>query len=119
MKNVPPYPLASINTPPKTALPDQPNLVRSQLMDLFKMDLILADFENNTYTLNASKQRHPETNPDSEYELCSDRMLRKFPGYHYDAETRIVPGESIQTNNLMQVKEMLLSTDMSSYEQIQ
>ena len=65
------------------------------MLDLFKMDLVLADFENNLFSLDGARPRHPETNPDSEFELCSDRLLRKYPGYSFDQETRFVAGPSI------------------------
>ena len=82
------------------------------------MDLVLADSENNLYTLDPTRQRHPETNPDSEFELCSDRLLRKFPGYSIAEDTRIVPGPSIQKIKFTDLKEMLLCQDMDSYDQI-
>ena len=68
-------------------LPGQPKSLREHLLDLFKMDLVLADSENNLYSLDPTRQRNLETNPDSEFELCSDRMLRKFPGYSLAEDT--------------------------------
>ena len=87
--------------------------------DLFKMDLVMADFENYRYSLDPARQRHPETNPESEYELCSDRMARKYPGYTLNEHLRFVAGPTIQKIKLTDLKEMLLCKDLECYEQIQ
>ena len=88
------------------------------MLNLFKMDLILADFENNLYSLDRTRQRHPETNPDSEFELCSDRLLRKYPGYSFDETTRFVAGPDVQKVKFTELKEMLLCQDLECYDQI-
>ena len=36
-------------------------------------------------------QRNAETNPDSEFELFSDRIHRDFKGYELDAQNRLKP----------------------------
>ena len=59
---------------------------RIDLNSLFKDDLVLADEEMNRFSLDPKLQRCPKSNPDGCFELCSDRMLRKFPGYKFDSD---------------------------------
>lgn len=50
------------------------------LSDLFQNDEVLADKMLDKYTVNPEYQRSTE-NPDSEYELFSDRNVRLWPNY--------------------------------------
>jgi len=52
--------------------------------DLYQNDELLADSIMERYSLNAANQRTLDTNPDSEFELYSDRYARKFT--HYDVQ---------------------------------
>ena len=52
---------------------------RVDAFNLFKDDLVLCDAEMNLYTLNPELQS-TDQNP-TDYELCSDRIERKFPSY--------------------------------------
>ena len=49
----------------------------------------------------------------SEFDLCSDRLVIKFPTYQFDKICRIVPGPSSKTFDFNQLKEYLLSDDLS------
>ena len=54
---------------------------RIDLASLFKDDLVLADEEMNRFSLDSKLQYCQTSNPGGQFELCSDRVLRKFPGY--------------------------------------
>ena len=61
------------------------------LRDLYQDDKILADKACDRFSLNKQMQRNAETNPDSEFELFSDRFHRDYKGYELDAENRFRP----------------------------
>jgi len=61
------------------------------LMELYRNDEILGDREQNRYSLREEVQKTTE-NPDSPYELFSDRCKRLFPTYLIDSQSRLIPG---------------------------
>lgn len=80
--------------------------------DLFQNDELLADTLCETFTLDPKYQRN-EANPNSEYELYSDRYIRKFSHFNIDNQLRFTPNEKAQTINFDNLKKILLSTDLS------
>ena len=86
-----------------------------QIFNLFKDDRVLCDAEMNMFSLNASHQKS-QANPDGVFELCSDRLARKFPTYELDEICRFKPGPDAERINFNDFKELLLSKDMSHYE---
>ena len=79
----------------------------------------MCDIDCNMFTLNPERQRNAETNPDGEFELCSDRMNRLYPMYDLDNECRFQPNSKAETINFNLLKAILLSKDLSRYaEQI-
>ena len=79
----------------------------------------MCDAECNMYTLNPERQRNAETNPDSEFELCSDRMNRLYPMYDLDNECRFQPNSSAETINFDYLKALLLSKDLTRYAELE
>ena len=47
----------------------------------------------------------------SDFDLCSDRFIREFPGYEFDKNCRMVPSSKTPTSNFNSMKEYLLCTD--------
>jgi len=81
---------------------------------MFKENRVLADTPLNLVSLDFSKQRHEKTNPESDFELCSDRMQRLYPDYAFD-ERGFLPKTSAETVNFANRKALLLSKDMQQY----
>lgn len=81
------------------------------LFDLYREDAILCDTEMNRYTLDQKNQSTVE-NP-TDYDLCSDRLLNKFPTYQFDDKCRIIPGPDTPLRNFRDLKALLLSKDLS------
>ena len=75
---------------------------------------MLANLEFTLLSLDQTKQRNEKTNPESDFELCSDRMQRLFPAYTLD-ENGIVPKPDAETVNFSNLKALLLSKDMGQY----
>jgi len=48
----------------------------------------------------------------------SDRHVRKYPGYLLDERCRARPGPNTPTINFQQLKDILLSTDLSRNEEL-
>jgi len=46
-------------------------------------------------------------------------LLRKFPTYEFDERLRIVPGQNTPVINFDELKELLLSTDLSRNEELE
>ena len=78
---------------------------------MVRNDEVLVDDEMNRFTMKSSNQRTPDN--ETEFELMSDRLARKFPGYELDDECRIVPGKDTPTVSFKWLKELLLSKDMN------
>lgn len=54
-------------------------------------------------------------NPDSAFELCSDRLERRFTTYEMDEICRFKPGPDTETVNFNNLKELLLSKDIKRF----
>ena len=52
------------------------------------------------------------------FELYSDRIARKFPTYKLDAELRLYPGPETLVVNFNEIKDILLSKDLSQNEKL-
>ena len=50
--------------------------------------------------------------------LCQDLLARRYPAYEFDEIHRIVPSEGSKVINFDEMKELLLSTDMNRYNEI-
>lgn len=87
----------------------------AMLQNLFKDDQVLCDPEMNMYSLNPELQRSMVSNPNSKFELFSDRMLRMFPSYRLDKSCRFQPGEMTPTVNFTDLKAILLGKDDRSF----
>ena len=85
--------------------------LHAALFDLYREDLILCDAEMNRYSLDKTNQSTAERS--TEYDLCSDRLVTKFPTYQFDEKCRIVPGPDTPTFNFVDLKQLLLSKDLS------
>ena len=81
------------------------------LQDIYKKDEILADYEHNLWSLNPAHQS-TEANP-TEFEIFSDRIHRLWPNCILSSRCAIRPGPDIPTLNFAQLKELLLSKDIS------
>ena len=53
------------------------------------------------------------------FELCSQRMQRLYPTYKLDNDFRFYPGPKTKTLNFLKMKELLLSTDLSRYAELE
>ena len=69
------------------------------LLDVFRNDEVLADYECNKFTLNPNHQS--KADKPSEFELYSDRMARVFPTYKLDEKLRVRPGPESTTVNFV------------------
>ena len=81
---------------------------------MFKEDRVLADRPFNLVSLEFTKQRNERTNPESDFELCSDRMQRLYPDYTFDNQG-FLPKPGAETVNFANLKALLLSKDMQQY----
>lgn len=81
------------------------------LYDLYKNDEVLSDAQTDTWTTDKKRQR-TSANPDSEYELYSDRMTRVFPGLVLNDRQILNAGPGTPTLNYKQLKSLLLSKDL-------
>ena len=79
----------------------------------------MADAECNLFSLDTFKQLDQKTNPKGQFELCSDRMQRKFPTYELDEENRFRPGPDSETANFTTLKNLLLSKDLTDISKLQ
>ena len=77
-------------------------MLHAALFDLYREDLILCDAEMNRYSLDKTNQSTAERQ--TEYDLCSDRLVTKFPTYQFDEKCRIVPGPDTPTFNFRDLK---------------
>ena len=82
---------------------------------MFSENRVLADREMALLSLDSTKQRNEKTNPESPFELCSDRLQRLYPTYTYDGISGFVPKAGSETVNFANLKALLLSKDMEQY----
>jgi len=87
-------------------------LFRSALMDLYRNDQVLCDREMDRFTLNPEMQ-HKEGVNETGFELHSDRFTRMFPGYYLTDKGLMEPKEGTPTVNFDNLREVLLSKDLS------
>jgi len=86
-------------------------MVSGSLYEMWRDDLILADKELTRWSVNPAKQR-TEKNP-TEFELYSDRHERLYSNYVLDERLRMRPGPKTKVANFEEIKDILLSTDLS------
>ena len=81
------------------------------LFDLYRNDEILCDREMNRFSLDVRNQNsmHSET----DFDLCSDRMVLKNPTYVLDEECKAVPGPKAKTLDFFNLKSLLLSKNLT------
>jgi hypothetical protein len=78
------------------------------LLDLYANDELLACPTCDRWSVNPKNQRS-EQNPDSEFELFSDRHVRKWPHYHYDAKGVIRPSKQCEVINFEKFRNLILA----------
>merc|ERR1712226_776254 len=91
--------------------PTHCGMVSGSLYELWRNDEILADREAVRYSLNPTIQR-TETNA-TEFELYSDRHNRLYSQYVLDERLRLRPGPDTPVVSFKNIKEILLSHDIS------
>ena len=74
-------------------------------------DEILADEEMNRFSLEPRNQNSIQRS--TKFDLCSDRLRTKYPDYELDSRCRIVPGLRAPLRNFTELKQMLLSKDLT------
>ena len=81
------------------------------LTDLYRNDQILCNHDFNLFSLD--KKNQSTTQITTDYLLCSDKMNSKYPSYMLDQRCKIVPGPNTPLYNFADLKELLLSKDLS------
>ena len=69
----------------------------------------------NLLSLDPTLKRDEETNPDSTFEFCSDRMQRLFPTNQIDAMSKFMQSTDNETVSFAGLKALLLCKDMDKY----
>ena len=85
--------------------------IKNILMDLYRNDQILTDEEMNRFSMQQRNQN--QMLRPTQFDLCSDRLVTKFPTYELDKKCRIVPGPKTQLRNFNELKDLLLSKDLT------
>ena len=67
----------------------------------------------NLFSIDDTRQRCVKANPDSPFELCSDRMQRLFPEYDLDPQGIFLPRETAPRLNFNGLKEILCASTES------
>lgn len=86
------------------------------LIDLYKNDEILADELCDAFSLRPEMQ-HTDDNPTG-FRLMSDYMTHKYPQLVMDAEGVLHPKADAPVVNFYQLKELLLSKDLSRLREL-
>ena len=94
---------------------DQMHPIKEHCHFMFQDDRVLGDPELNMFSLDQTKQRSEQSNPEGTFELCSDRLHRLFPTYLLDDVCHFMPGPDTETVNFANLKDLLLSKDMGRY----
>jgi hypothetical protein len=81
------------------------------LYDLYCNDEVLADRVCEQWSLNPAMQCR--TDHETDFELFSDRKVKKFSSYVLTEKLDLRPGEQTPTINFDHLKELLLSKDFS------
>lgn len=87
-----------------------PGVVFWAILDLYQNDEILADKSCDHFTL-VRKYQKSATNPDSEYELYSDRAARLWPDYRYNKKGVLTPTERQATINFDTLQKLMMAQD--------
>jgi len=91
------------------------NKFKVVLLDLFKQGEIYADQSVSLFTTNA---RFLSGHGDEHFYSCKDLLYSKCDGYKLSKiEQRIVAREDTSMTNFVELKELLLSADMSRYDE--
>ena len=86
------------------------------LCDLYQNDEILGNLNLEKFSLNTALQRNA-LNPDSEYDVYSDRYTRKFSDYTIVDHQFLRANDTTPTLNFVYLKELMLSKDHSRIEE--
>lgn len=87
------------------------------LVSFYLEDRILANGQIDEFSVDV-KQQCTEDNP-TDFELFSDRMSKKYPSYTYDCKlVRVLPGKDSPKINFNDLREILLSKDLSRYSEL-
>ena len=84
--------------------------VKQVLVDLYRNDQVLADRELHRFSVQNSNQNSKKNI--SDFDLCSDRLELKHPGYELDQRCRLIPGPKTSRHNFQKLKTKLLSKDL-------
>ena len=87
------------------------DFVRVACYDLFRNDELLLDRELHRVSANPANQRTEQKV--TEFEVFSDRYQRMFSQYKIGDRLRLLPGEKTPVVNFKQLKDILLSKDLS------
>lgn len=87
-------------------------MILQAFCDLYQNDEVLANNNLEQWSLNPALQRS-SSNPDSEFELFSDRYVRRFSKYTLLDHKFLVANKNTPTINFDHLKNLLLSKDMS------
>ena len=93
--------------------------VFSICMDLYSNDELLANYNLDQVSLNPALQHHPQTNPDSDFKLMSDRKESQFKTYKLLPSMQLKPTEETPVINFDQLRDLLLSKDFSRQAEYQ
>lgn len=85
-----------------------PYITWQACLDLYQNDEILADRLCDQFSVNKSLQRSYD-NPKSEYELFSDRFMRRWPSYQLDENLIVRPTIETPRINFNTLKKLLMS----------
>jgi hypothetical protein len=88
-------------------------MIFASCCDLYQNDEILGSSNLETFSVNKKLQRST-SNPNSQYELYSDRYVRKYYQYSIDHNNLVLrANENTPTINFQKLKELMLSKDHS------
>lgn len=86
--------------------------MRFYLLDLWRVDRLLGDYEVHLYSARPEMQDGPDNK--TGFELYSDMIVRKFPTYKLTEDVlKVIPGPDTPTVNFTNLREILLSKDLA------
>ena len=91
-------------------------MITKYLYELYRTDQILADTEMNYFSMKPEYQSQKDQL--TGFDLCSDRMAKSFNTYTFDEVGRMIPNENARLINYNQLRELLLSTNLSREESL-
>ena len=89
---------------------------KQAMINLYKSDNILADQKLERFS-SAQSKRNTEENP-AEFDLFSDKFAQQFPTYELNVTSGLAPTEKTPVLNFNQLKELLLSKDLSRMNEL-